>query len=742
MLFSRLFLKIISKNRQVYLLQLFTLAIAFACTALVALFALREFGYDTSFRDSDRLFRVLVKNEDSNYSGNRLTNKVATDLLSRITLEKKDSAIFTTIKTLKGLAVSSPTKKISNHPVHAVGQEFLSVFSVRLTDSLVAALSGDERVFLSNTFSRELFGDTIATGQTVTIENELGRVSYRVAGIFEDFADNSHEQWTIIIPLDESRITSIGFDPSDFSVYGKTVISEGIPEKIQIDSLTSVLFQPLPEIYFGRRVLGEETIHGDQYSILILVGITMLILLLSVSNFINLTTVVLPYRAKEIAVKKLAGSSELALLVQFFRENFVTTLLSCLLGIVVLLAFSDVIEPILSFDARRLIFNGAASFYLILFSLVLGVSVAPVLITLRFIRSGPMRLLSTDTITFPRFKRFITFTQFALSVFLLISSIVVGRQINYSLLKEPGRNHEQIVYLRYPWTLTPEGLKHLQETWRVTNPHIMELMATSQLPHLVNSKQIGTDYYFMSVDPAFNTFFNLEVTQGGWFRPNDSDSACVINTIAANAFKSRRNVVGIFRDINGQFNQPAKPLKLITSKAYPYNYLCIRVLEVDIRQTIAVLSRFFEIPESEIHFLDRSFAHWMSYQDKLNSFSSLLAVISMFLSCCCVYGLGLSLLNEKLKQIIIHKMYGATTHNLTFILLKTFVRELALAIIVIVPLTYLVLQEFLRTFVYTTPFYWTDTVYPVLFCIAIVYSLCYYHSHKMNYINLSATLRS
>jgi putative ABC transport system permease protein len=739
MILSRLFIKIISKNRQVYILQVVTLAIAFACTALITLFAFREFNYDTSFPDSKHLFRVLIKNNDPNYSGNRLSNKLSDDILQKLTSRKNGPATFTKIKTLKGLTISSPTKKIGQQLIHAVDTGFFSLFGIALLDTVSTpdpALS----VFLSEGFSRELFGDTIPTRYTISIENEVGFVRYNVAGTFEAVASNTHEQWKVLIPL-HSNIRSIGFDATDFSVYGRSAEHWDFPQGISIDTMSSIVLQSLPEIYFGHRVLGEEARHGDSYSILILVGITLLILILSVFNFVNLTTVVLPYRAKEIAVKKLSGCSEMALLFGFFRESFATTAFSCLLGIIALGSFSDVVEPILLFDIRQLILHGEASFYIIIACLVLMVSIAPVLITLRFIRSSPNRLLSTDTITFPKFKRVITLVQFALSIFLLISSIVVGRQIQYSLIKEPGRNHEQIVYLRYPWTLTPEGLRHLQETWKVTNPHIVHLMATSQLPHLVNSKQIGTEYFFSSVDPAFNQFFNLEITSGRWFKPNDRDSSCVINTIAARMTKDRRNVIGVFKDINGQFNQPAKPLKLIVSSAYPYNYLCIRVLEVDIRETIKMLSRFFSIPETDIHFLDQGFARWMDYQDQLNRFSKILTVMSMILSCCCVYGLGLSLLQEKHKQITIHKMFGASISNITFILLRTFTRDLVLAVVIVVPVTFLVLQEFLRTFVYVTPFQWTDTAYPVAFCLIIVSGLCFYHASVLNRVSLSESLR-
>jgi putative ABC transport system permease protein len=88
-------------------------------------------------------------------------------------------------------------------------------------------------------------------------------------------------------------------------------------------------------------------------------------------------------------------------------------------------------------------------------------------------------------------------------------------------------------------------------------------------------------------------------------------------------------MLSVFLKTSTSVQSTGQPLKLIVSSAYPYNYLCIRVLEVDIRETIKMLSRFFSIPETDIHFLDQGFARWMDYQDQLNRFSKILTVMSM-----------------------------------------------------------------------------------------------------------------
>ena len=121
------------------------------------------------------------------------------------------------------------------------------------------------------------------------------------------------------------------------------------------------------------------------------------------------------------------------------------------------------------------------------------------------------------------------FLQLGISIFLIVASMVMRRQINYSLLKEPGRNHDQIVYLSYPKNLTNADLASLRTTWKTTNPNVVDLMATSQLPDRILSKELNSDFYFMSVDRGYKDFFDLQMADGNWFKVNDGDSIIVVN---------------------------------------------------------------------------------------------------------------------------------------------------------------------------------------------------------------------
>ncbi|MEO8471361.1 MAG: FtsX-like permease family protein, partial [Chryseolinea sp.] len=233
-----------------------------------------------------------------------------------------------------------------------------------------------------------------------------------------------------------------------------------------------------------------------------------LILILALSTTINLSTLTMPQRAKELALKKLAGSSQNELILSSIRESFLTVLISFVLALLILAATSEIIHSTLAIRPWKMFSSHIMAFCLVIIGMTILLVMGPVIISLRFIKSTPTRLLSSKAITFPRLKDLIVFIQMGVSVFLIVVSVVTRRQVNYSLIKEPGQNNDQVVYLEFPSQMTSKNLIDLRT--KSSNPHIIDAIATSQLPNRISSKDLNTDTYFMGVDPGFKDFFWLD----------------------------------------------------------------------------------------------------------------------------------------------------------------------------------------------------------------------------------------
>lgn len=743
----RLFFRIALRNREVYLLKIVTLSVAIASATIVILFSLNQFGYDRFHTDAHSVFRILEKNVSESHVGNRTTNQIPFDIRRRLEKKLKDSAILSRVLIMKGLTGIGDGEPIGDLKVHSADANISDVFTFDVLEGSATEFGVEgNTAMISASMAERFFAVTSVAGRNLFILSGEDTLGFKVVAVFDDFPENSHEEFSIFVSFDRRSVERLGFDAGNTGVYGRSLH----PDLEQLNSKVAALAnssdllysaQPLPEIYFGPRISGEDSRHGDSYSVFILISITALILFLAITNYVNLTTLTLPYRSKELAVKKLAGTGQADLFFSFSKESSLIVLLSFLCGTLLMLLSAEWIDSILAIDVISLLMEGDIGLFAVMAGVLVALTVAPLFLTLRFINASPNRLFSTEKITFPRLKRTITILQLGTSIFLIISAVVIKRQINYSLLKEPGRNHDQVVYLDFPGDLTSEGLDKIRMGWKKHNANIVDVIAISQLPDRISSREINSPFYSIAVDPFFPYFFNLNMVQGNWFKANAGDSTMVLNEKGTRylAQGENPNVIGVIEDISSQFNMPQKPVKYKVSTYLNYHYLCVRILEVDVRRTIVYLSDFFD--GAKIYMLNARFEEWLLYQDKLNTLSDFLAIISAILSCCAIYGISVSLVRDKLKQIAVHKICGATGLNITFLLVREFVWSMFIAVLIFAPITYIFLTELLRNFVYATHLQWMDPLFPVAYCVLIVFILCGFQALNLRRKDLTSALK-
>lgn len=458
--------------------------------------------------------------------------------------------------------------------------------------------------------------------------------------------------------------------------------------------------QPLREVYFGPRVVGENVAHGDMYCVIILTCISGLILLLAITNFVNLVSLTLPARAKEIAMRKVAGANRSPLLALLAKESGMVVLISLSMAIILLTWFNEWLQP-------------SATAIVVIVVLFIAIAAAPLIPAWAFVKASPGRLLGTDTITFPRMKNMITVVQLGVSISLIIASLVINRQITRSLIKEPGKNHDQVVYTTWPAGMSRQYFNRLKNDWPRDNANIVDLTAASHTPDNIHSKPIGEDYYQLSVDYNFKDFMRLEMVGGRWFGPMDGDS------IVTNLSDGRTKPIGVIENFGvGEI----KPLRLSINEAEA-NFVLIRILEVDIRKTLKTIERSFaEISGRTpvVSFLDKNYADTLAYEDRLNKLCDLLSIVGVVMACCAIYALSLSRMRDNLKQIAIRKTFGASNGQIVGRLSWQFLELMMGSIFFFGPVTYFLLTEWLRNFAYSAKFTWADPIISIGICLVIV----------------------
>jgi hypothetical protein len=443
-------------------------------------------------------------------------------------------------------------------------------------------------------------------------------------------------------------------------------------------------------------------------------------------------------------VKKLTGKTQFQLLLQFIYESLALTIVSLFVALVILLGASHYLSKMLSVDIVYLMVNSKGVFLATIVVMIFTVVFSPAFMIVRFIRASPILLLSSDAITFPRFKRIISVVQFGVSIFLIVSSVLISRQINYSLIKEPGRNHDQIIYMACPPNIPDSAVHKIKAGWPNKNPNVLDAVAVSQLPNRLQGKEVGSDVFVLEVDYNFKDFFQFTMLKGDWFEYTDRDSVIVVNNAALMKMpQTDRHLIGVIQDINSPFNYPEQPVKIRHARETTHNWICFRVEEVDVRNTVKWIEERMHVKGSQgkAYYYDEHFVEWLTYQDHLNALSRALIIISVMLAGCAIYGLIMSITRDKIKAIAVHHLLGAGLSDVTGLLARGLLSELFVALFIFGPPTYIFLNELLRTFVYATKFSWMDPVYPVVYSIVAIIGLCAYQAFRLNRSDFVSTLK-
>lgn len=468
----------------------------------------------------------------------------------------------------------------------------------------------------------------------------------------------------------------------------------------------------------GRTEFYDRVKYGEPYCVLILTCISGLIILLAATNFVNLVSLTLPSRAKELAMRKVAGANRPPLLGLLAKESCFVMFVSLVIAIVMLIIAIEPAKKYLSIDITQWLFSNSLSSVAVLIALFISIALAPLVPAWAFVKASPGRLLGTDTITFPRMKRVITVVQLGISLSLIIASLVIDRQITRSLIREPGKNHEQIVYVRWPEGLSKQYVNRLKDDWPRFDAHIVKLITVSQTPDHLTSKNLEDGHYRMNVDYDFKDFFELKMTDGNWFGPNDREK-----TVVVDGFKSNDTTkIGVVENFSSQHNLPDVPIRLALGTE-DHNFIMIRILEVDIRNTLVNIERSFKEATGKpvtVVFLNKNYEKIVAYEDQLNKLSSVLAIISFVMACCAIYALSLSRMNDNMKQIAIRKTFGASDSQIVGRLSLHFLELMLGSLFFFGPITYLLLREWLRNFAYSAKFSWYDPLVSIGICLVIV----------------------
>ena len=495
--------------------------------------------------------------------------------------------------------------------------------------------------------------------------------------------------------------------------------------------------QPIDDIYLHSNLENEIKANGSITYVYIFVFLSVFILIIAVINFVNLATARSVERAKEVGVRKVLGSLRKQLISQFLTESVFLSILSTILALGVIQIILPYFNAILGdqFDMSILI-SGWMPFLLITIMLATGIfaglypafyisSQDPVEVMKGQFKSNRKgRWLRNGLVVF----------QFAVSIIMIAGTLIIFNQMEYIQNKRLGFDKENVVVIKRATAVDQlDALK--QELGRL--PGVQQVASASTLPGgryfgIQFQHEGGTDVLttkgFTADDHFFETM-DIEIVNGRPFTENHDDSlSLILNQTAVKALglenpiglelRSTRNinnqsvtlnyrVVGVAEDFNFEsLHTPITPMAIVSSEGMVGfdNLIPLRVSTTDLQSVLAGIESIWTDFAPEVPFLytflDNQMEALYNQEQKTADIIGLFALLAIIIACIGLFGLAAYTAYQRTKEIGVRKVLGATIPQILFLLMKDFAKLIGIAFILAVPLTYLLMQNWLANFAY------------------------------------------
>lgn len=509
--------------------------------------------------------------------------------------------------------------------------------------------------------------------------------------------------------------------------------------------------QPLSDIHFNSAYDAFGHRMGNRPTMIGLLAVAAFLLVLGCINFINLTTAQASQRAKEIGIRKTMGSGKRQLIFQFLSETLLLTFIATLLSIAItpwlLNVFKDFIPPGVSFSSLN-----QPHVWLFLIALVLTVSLLagfyPALILTRF---KPVTVLKNQAFSGTNqtrkawLRKTLTVTQFMIAQFLIIATLAVSKQIHYSINKDLGYKRDAIVTFNTRWnwfSKEPDNRRFVLKEKLQQIPGIERVSLAASAPASQNTNSTTMKFVkedkaetetMVEVKYADSGYFNLygmKLLAGGYPQASDTTREYVINETLAKwmGYKNPNDalgkllgderkypVVGVLADFHTKGTRQAiKPLAYSSANSRSFSMHLALKPQVpgsnSWKETIAKIEKEYKTlyPDDnfEYKFFDESIAAFYQSEQNIARLLKWASGLCIFISCLGLLGLAIFITNTRMKEIGVRKVLGATVVQLVTLLSKDFVALVLVAFLMVAPLAWWVMHDWLQAFAYRTSLSW------------------------------------
>ncbi|MFA6597697.1 MAG: ABC transporter permease [Ignavibacteriaceae bacterium] len=809
--YYKIFVRTLSRQKVFSFINITGLAIGITCFIILFLFVLDEFGYDKYNEKAEQIYRVILQ---LRFKGEDATNAKTAPALGNVLKKDFPEVIsFTRLGYFGQHNLRYNNKVIREGDIYTADSNYFDIFTLPFVygDSK-NALKNPNSIVISETAAAKYFGNENPLGKTFTVDDGG---TYLITGVMKDYPQKSSFSCNFLLSMSTYSETAnqdwfnLGYTTflvlkkktniSEFNNKMKNVVRDYVwPQASAVLGFSlenfnksgnayALKLQPLSSIYLHSQSdygvdtnseWGNMRLSNISYSYIFL-AIGTFVLLIAVFNFMNLATAKSEKRAREVGIRKTLGSDRRNLIVQFISESIFTCLLSVILSVVLvqmaLPSFNDLVSRNLSLD----LFN---NFYtipiLFLFACLVGFISGsyPAFYLSSFQSSHILKSGGSGKSRKSRIRSVLVITQFAISITLIIGTIIIKDQLEYIQNKNLGFNKDALITINNGSTIRKDTKSFQEEISKISavqSSTASSLMFTSGIPGsgYIYNKMSGKDVItaqFLDVDFNFTKTYQIQMKEGRYFSNEfGSDSgAVVINEAMAKKFNDKDpvgnnlaelnsdtkemvpfKIIGVVKDFNYEsLHKKVRPLVLHLSPVQQaVTIITIRVSPKNLDQTIKsieeVWHKFAGNEKMFYRFVDENLARMYRNEQKIATITTVFSFLAIIIACLGLFGLVSFITEQRTKEIGVRKVLGASVGEIILMVSKEFIKWVLLANLIAWPIAYYVMNNWLQNFAYRMELSWSVFIISGIMALIIAVATVSYQVAKVAVQNPVTSLR-
>ncbi|MBI9033495.1 MAG: ABC transporter permease [Bacteroidales bacterium] len=749
------------KHRFYTFINVTGLAIAFSSLIIIGLYVVDEMKFDRYHSKAQRIYRI---SQISDFDGVfERSSSAPIPLGPNLQKDYKDQ-IEDVVRLFnfqtKQLLIQHDFDNFDESHAFFTDSNIFKVFDFEfISGNPEDALMTPHSVVLSQTAAAKYFGDEYPIGDTLKLMNSQHMI---VKGVYKDLPEQTHFKADVLIPMSllpkmmgKKMMQGWVWNPCWTYVLLKEGVSAAELEKEFPEFIKkhfhegehlrqSLHLQPMVRIHLHSNLDFEIEPNSDVTYILILSGIAFFLLALAIINFINLSTAISSVREREIGIKKVIGADRRDIIMQFIAEALIISLSAFAISLVL-------VELFLPY------FNALSGKEFNLYSIILLRTLIPLLIlvmavgilsglypAIRFSKLDPvpaLRSAMVHSLRKSKGRKILVVIQFAISISLIIVTIISLDQVRYLNKADLGFNKKDVIILPISFTRISKYYDAFK-MGALEHPGVKSVTAmdyiigTDHNNHEYSPEGLDTSklYFFptLIVREDFVSTFEIELLAGRDFikdttrkiQNNDllinesmvqhmgweSNEAALGKSFST--FKGDEKIIGVFKDFHiKSLRSPKRPF-VLEMKDHPYeieNYTRWVAIRIDPNQLDPIIDHLKKVWNSyalyrsfQFTFLEEELDNMYTDEKTLSAYSLIFSIINIFIAGIGLLGLTSYLTDQRTKEIGIRKMLGASVFGIVKQLSKDYILLILLANSIAWPLTYLTLHYWLQTYSYHT----------------------------------------